>query len=1093
MPRAPSPPLLAALDAAAVGRFAGVRMAERAGDAGLVYLEDPRLEDGEARAVLGGSGERPRRVTLTRDALGLAGTCDSCVQSFGPCVHVTTLALDLAEDAPLRAAIAGGRPDAVARAAAEAPARRRRARLVATFDAGLAGWTDAVREPVAVEIGAEPLAAVAAPKGRAYGQRQPDTEGPSLAVHVRRRGERALLPRAELLDLAAFSRRDRAVLVHALEGVPTRKALVTRGVHASLALEAMRVHGGVLAGAARRPLDFRATPLRPAVRVERGADGTPEAGLPVLAAVWAKDDGAALAPLPAAAFFPGPFPFVWLADGALHPLADDVDALAVLAMLRRPRLPVPEGRLGDAGGKLVRASRGRGVALPAREAIGLSTLDVPSFHVRLEGEPLAVRGELVASYAGREVRLVPETPADAASVRLEDRDLDLEARALARVRVAGLVAAPPAEGSPSDDDEPAELLATGERAVAFWQEGALGLRASLDPPVEIHLTPRLSRVRVGAKVTAKVHVAVEGDWLRARLDFRADDLPVELAVVRQALARKDRWVVLDDGTIARLGRAAAGLAEATEELLPGGDEKLPPHQLGRVLAWFDEHGGGLDDALAGLRKRLRALGVGKAPRVAKGLRAELRPYQVEALAWLELLRELGAGGILADDMGLGKTVVALAYLLGEKERAKRAPSLVVCPTSVAYNWVNEARRFAPGLRVHLVHGRALDPAEVNESDLVVTTYALLRRDEEALARLRFRAAILDEAQVIKNPESQTARAAMRLDAGLRLALSGTPMENRPRELWSLASFANPGVLGSARAFEWRYERPLGTDRASAVADDLRAVVRPFLLRRTKAQVLGELPPKVEMDRLVTLSPGDKRRYDALALTLREAVAQDIAARGLPASTLSVFTALTRLRQMACDPRLVDPSLAGEPSGKREAFLELARELVAEGRRVLVFSQFVSLLELWRKDLDRAGLRTGWLDGATRDREGAVRAFQEGDLPLFLVSLKAGGSGLNLTAADTVIHCDPWWNPAVEDQATDRAHRIGQSRTVTVVRLVARGTIEEKIQSLKAKKRELVRTLVPDDAGALAGIREADLAYLLGDATDEELPPALRAE
>ena len=329
-------------------------------------------------------------------------------------------------------------------------------------------------------------------------------------------------------------------------------------------------------------------------------------------------------------------------------------------------------------------------------------------------------------------------------------------------------------------------------------------------------------------------------------------------------------------------------------------------------------------------------------------------------------------------------------------------------------------------------------------------------------------------------------AAGRLDASMRLALTGTPVENRLRELWSLASFTNPGILGTSRAFETRFERPIATDRTSPLAGQLRAVVRPFLLRRTKGEVLRELPPKTEIDRIVTLVKADKRMYDALAHSLRASVAKDVEKRpGL--GSLSVFTALMRLRQMACDPRLVDARLEheGHESAKRTAFLELVRELVAEGRRALVFSQFVQLLTLWRRDLDREGIAYEYLDGQTTKRDEVVARFQEGTAPLFLISLKAGGAGLNLTAADTVIHCDPWWNPAVEDQATDRAYRIGQDKPVTVVRLVARGTIEEKILSLKAKKRELTRAVIGDDARALEGLTEEDVRTLLGDADADE--------
>jgi SNF2 family DNA or RNA helicase len=432
-------------------------------------------------------------------------------------------------------------------------------------------------------------------------------------------------------------------------------------------------------------------------------------------------------------------------------------------------------------------------------------------------------------------------------------------------------------------------------------------------------------------------------------------------------------------------------------------------------------------------------------------------------------------------MGLGKTITTLAFLLQQKQTKGPAPTLVVCPTSVATNWVREAERFTPNLGVLLLHGpspTARASSRIDRHDVVITTYALLRRDLETLTKVRFRAIVLDEAQYVKNADSQTRRAAGKLDAEMRLALTGTPVENRLKELWSIASFVNPGLLGSERGFELRFERPIAIDPKSPRAAELRATMRPFLLRRTKDQVLTDLPAKTEIERHVELAPADQKLYDALALTLREKIAQ--AMEKMPgASQLNIFTALTRLRQMACEPRLIDPRLPASRSCKREVFLDLVRELVAEGRRALVFSQFVELLTLWRADLDAEGIAYEYLDGSTKQRSDVVDRFQNGTAPLFLISLKAGGFGLNLTAADTVIHCDPWWNPAVEDQATDRAYRIGQDKPVTVVRLIASGTIEEKILSLKAKKRALTQAVIHNDAAALRGIAEEELLELLG--------------
>ncbi len=775
---------------------------------------------------------------------------------------------------------------------------------------------------------------------------------------------------------------------------------------------------------------------------------------------------------------------MWTRAGAIYRVARDVDLDFAAELARASVLIVPPGKLREAGARLLRAARGRGIDLPAHETFGLPATEVPQIVLRLAGEPLDVTGELVGVYRAREVSLFP---ADGVGSE-EGRDLEYEARARAHVEAAGIVRRSEEDAGNAVDDS--RVAVSDEAAIAFWREGLLALRAATNPPIDVQLSAPLARVRVGAPLTGRVHVVLEGNWLDTRLEFASKELPVELDAIRVALARKKRWIALSDGTLTRISSSIESLADEASEVMKGNAARLPAHQLGRLDRWIEENDGRIDSAVETLRSRLRALAVAADPDMPEGLDATLRPYQRLGLAWLQFLQALGAGGILADDMGLGKTITTLAFLLRRKETEGPAPSLVVCPTSVATNWVREAARFTPGLRVLLLHGpsRQRAAAAIADSDIVVTTYALLRRDLDALAAIRFRCAILDEAQNIKNADSATTRAAGRLDASMRLALSGTPIENRLRELWSLASFANPGILGTSRSFETRFERPIASDRGSPLAAELRAVVRPFLLRRTKDDVLRELPPKTEIDRVVALRSADKRMYDALAHSLRASVARDVEKRG-GLSSLSVFTALTRLRQMACDPRLVDPGLAHHEteSAKREAFLELVRELVAEGRRALVFSQFVQLLTLWRRDLDAEKIAYEYLDGSTTKRDEVVARFQEGTAPLFLISLKAGGAGLNLTAADTVIHCDPWWNPAVEDQATDRAYRIGQDKPVTVVRLVAKGTIEEKMLSLKAKKRELTKVVMSDDARALEGLTEEDVRTLLGsaDAADDD--------
>jgi superfamily II DNA or RNA helicase len=445
------------------------------------------------------------------------------------------------------------------------------------------------------------------------------------------------------------------------------------------------------------------------------------------------------------------------------------------------------------------------------------------------------------------------------------------------------------------------------------------------------------------------------------------------------------------------------------------------------------------------------------------LTAELRPYQRQGASWLAFLREAGLGAVLADDMGLGKTLQTLCALKGR--------TLVVCPRSVVHNWAAEIRRFRPALRASIYHGprRALDPA----ADVTLTTYAILRLDAEALAKEPWDTVVLDEAQAIKNPDSQVARAAYGLDAAFRVALSGTPVENRLDELWSQLHFTNRGLLGGRSAFDERFARPIADGRADA-AERLRKKIRPFVLRRLKKDVAPELPPRVESVLYCELEDQERAVYDAVrAATQKEIVAQ--LAKG--ASVLAALEALLRLRQAACHPALV-PGQFATTSAKVERLVEALEDAAADGHKALVFSQWTSLLDLVEPHLVRAGIAFTRLDGSTRDRAGVVNEFQaEGGPPVMLISLKAGGTGLNLTAADHVFLMDPWWNPAVEDQAADRAHRIGQDKSVMVYRLVAKDTVEEGILALQERKRALADAALGEAAQAAAITREDLLALL----------------
>jgi superfamily II DNA or RNA helicase len=451
-----------------------------------------------------------------------------------------------------------------------------------------------------------------------------------------------------------------------------------------------------------------------------------------------------------------------------------------------------------------------------------------------------------------------------------------------------------------------------------------------------------------------------------------------------------------------------------------------------------------------------------------GLDATLREYQLEGLNWMQTLRELEVGGILGDDMGLGKTLQTLAHLLCEKQAERLAsPALAVMPTSLIPNWLDEAARFTPQLKVLALHGsnRQKDFASLAEYDLVLTTYALLPRDLEVLQQQVWGLLILDEAQNIKNPASKAAQAARQLEARQRLCLSGTPLENHLGELWSLFHFLLPGWLGDSKTFNRNYRTPIEKHGNSERMQQLTARIKPFLLRRKKEQVARELPPKTEIVHWVDLSDTQRDVYETVRIAMDKKVRDEINRHGVGRSQIIILEALLKLRQVCCDLRLVKTASiakAARPgTGKLGSLMEMLEELLSEGRRILLFSQFTSMLALIEQELRQRNLDYSILTGETTDRRTPVKDFQSGKTLLFLISLKAGGTGLNLTAADTVIHYDPWWNPAVENQATDRAYRIGQDKPVFVYKLIARGTVEEKIQALQQEKAALA-------AGVLEG-------------------------
>ncbi|MFM9059061.1 MAG: DEAD/DEAH box helicase [Planctomycetaceae bacterium] len=588
------------------------------------------------------------------------------------------------------------------------------------------------------------------------------------------------------------------------------------------------------------------------------------------------------------------------------------------------------------------------------------------------------------------------------------------------------------------------------------------------------------RYRPAGSVAWNVTSGIDWFELSAAIDFGG--VTAELPALLEALARGERSLELSDGSLGFIPDSLAAQFEPMAALAQKHDGRL---RYGRIqAALLDALLAGqpqshVDEAFERIREELAR---GERPEAAEepeGFQGTLRHYQREGLGWLAFLERMGIGGCLADDMGLGKTIQVLALLLRRRAEIEAAgigprPVLVVVPKSLVFNWIEEARKFAPALRVvnHTGTARAEVAGSLADWDVVVTTYGTLRRDVLALRDVEFDYVILDEAQSIKNAASQAAKACRLLRARHRLALTGTPVENHIGELWSIFEFLNPGQLGSAG----RLRKFLTEGRGST--EVVARAVRPYLLRRTKTQVLSDLPEKTEQTLFVELGEAQRKAYDELREHYRLELAGRIGRQGIGRARIAVLEALLRLRQAACHPGLVDPARVDDEGAKIETLLEQLEEVLDEGHKALVFSQFTSFLSILRRRLDERKTVYEYLDGRTTDRQARVQRFQEDpDCRLFLVSLKAGGQGLNLTAADYIYILDPWWNPAVEAQAVDRAHRIGQTRRVFAYRLIARDTVEEKIVALQDRKRELAESIVRADDSIVASLTAEDVELL----------------
>jgi superfamily II DNA or RNA helicase len=610
-----------------------------------------------------------------------------------------------------------------------------------------------------------------------------------------------------------------------------------------------------------------------------------------------------------------------------------------------------------------------------------------------------------------------------------------------------------------------ESVGTCDMRVADAPNGSSQGSFSLDFGIEIDgarhpLLPILMRLRErGGMASARV---IDGEVVTSLDDGRILKLPAE---------RVARLLAVMDDLVEAAGRSVG------ETMVLDGSAAPSVLDLEDLVTTRWQDGAMIIEQVA----RYRAVSEIPEAVVPARFTAVLRPYQQLGVNWLQHLRANGSGGLLADDMGLGKTAQTIASIVIEEDEGRLdRPVLVVVPTSLVPNWISEIARFAPHLRVAVLHGldRHEKRRDLSGVHVVITTYTVLSRDIEEMAALAWHMVVLDEAQAIKSPTAKATHAVCRLQTRHRVCLSGTPIENNLGELWSQFAFLMPGLLGQRKSFNRRFRAPIEKDGDPVRRGQLATRIRPFILRRTKSAVATELPPKHTILRRITLAPDQRELYETIRATMHEKVVAGIAARGMAQSHVLVLQALLKLRQVCCDPRLTGVA-SGEASSKLDDLLEMVSEMVSEGRRILLFSQFTSMLDLMKPALTAAGVPFVELRGDTVDRAAPVARFEAGEVPLFLISLKAGGRGLNLTSADTVIHYDPWWNPAVEDQASDRAHRIGQTKSVFVYKLIAADTVEERIVELQERKAALASLALSEDGMALPAMDAEDIDYLFG--------------
>ena len=745
----------------------------------------------------------------------------------------------------------------------------------------------------------------------------------------------------------------------------------------------------------------------------------------------------------------GAFDLVQLVRGEKEIFVPEAQASALLSDLfslpRLPKLELPDG---------MNLQETRVVPRPR-----LVVYRPPAFANRLVAD-------LVFDYGGTMVPSVPSHPAkyDAAGSRLIWRDREAEATAVNLLIAIGL-----------------KFVSRESGGEDRWriQSAKLGRVVSTLVAAGWVVEAEGKIYRRGGKFNVRVASGIDWFELQGGIEFgeQTATLPQLLAAIRSG----DRMVQLGDGSFGVLPEEwlqQYGLLAAMGQI-DGEHIKFARKQLGlldALLATLPD--ATWDESFATLRAELAQFTGVQPIDAPEGFVGTLRPYQRDGLGWIAFLRRFGFGGCLADDMGLGKTIQVLAMLQQRKRDGVGKPSLVVVPRSLIFNWLSEAQKFTPDLRVidHSGAQRSIPADKFAGYDIVLSTYGTVRRDAAELREVPFDYVILDEAQAIKNNQSESAKSVRLLKADHRLALSGTPVQNHLGELWSLFEFLNPGLLGSAAAF--RTISGSGNIELGG-RETLARVLRPFILRRTKQQVATDLPEKLEQTLVCELDREQRRLYNELREHFRVSLLDAVDRDGIGKNRMQILEALLRLRQAACHPGLIDKSRIDEPSAKLDALVPQLEEVIDEDHKVLVFSQFTSFLSILRKKLDARGVVYEYLDGKTADRQKRVRRFQnDPECKLFLISLKAGGLGLNLTAAEYVFLLDPWWNPAVEQQAIDRTHRIGQTRQVFAYRLIARDTVEEKVLELQKKKRDLADAIITADNSLISKMGREELEMLL---------------